>query len=179
MLSYSTLRMLAFATLTLLATSCEQEEVAPQPQPTEPVLIKPDPSRMHTVAIRYYLEALGDTFQLPTISPNIMVDYERVVAQGGSAYKLQDVVAQHQEQTVTAAPQEAQLPPISTYAEAIKPKITVTIWEDDAVPANSSIGYKAICELLIDGKVVGTTIYAAVAGQNTPLYVITQSEVSH
>ncbi|WP_133271282.1 hypothetical protein [Hymenobacter radiodurans] len=177
MLSSSTLRVLMLATLSLLATSCDQEENAPQP--TEDVLVKPIPLRMHTVAVRYYLKALDSTFQLPTISPNITVDYEQVVPQGNAAYKLLDATTQHHEQEVTAALKEVQLAPIATYAEVIRPKITVTIWEDQTLPSSSGIGYQAVCELLIDGKSVGTTTYATVAGQNTPLYVTTQSEVLH
>lgn len=169
--------MLAFAILGFLATSCDQEEIAPQP--TEPALIKPAPFKMHTVAVRYHLEASSDSSKLPLVSPNIMVEYERVVPQGNATYKLQDIIAQHQIQTVTSVPREEQLSPITTYAEAIKPKITVTIWEETASPPGSEIGYQVLCELLIDGKVAGTTTYAAVAGQTTPLFTITQAEVSH
>jgi hypothetical protein len=129
--------------------------------------------------VRYHLEALGDTFQLPTISPNITVDYERVVPQGTTSYKLMEASAQHHEQEITSALKEVQLAPIVTYAEVIRPKITVTIWEEQASPAGSGIGYQVLCELLIDGKPVGTTTYATIAGQNTPLFVTTQSEVSH
>ncbi|SMB93655.1 hypothetical protein SAMN00120144_2673 [Hymenobacter roseosalivarius DSM 11622] len=177
MLPLSTLRILAFAALALLASSCDQEENAPQP--TEPVRVVATPLKMHTVAVRYHLEALDSTFQLPTISPNITVDYERVVPQGNSAYKLLEANTQHHEQEVTSALKEVQLPSIVTYADVTRPKITVTIWEEQASPPGSGIGYQVICELLTDGKSTGTTTYVAVAGRTTPLFVATQTEVSH
>ena len=178
MLSLSTcLPALALATLILLGTGCEKPEIAPQP--TESAALAVAAPKNHTVVVRYHLEALGDTCQLPLISPNITVDYERVVPQGNSRYRLLAPSAQHHEQEVTAAPKEVILPPITTYAEVIRPKITVTIWEDQVLPADSRIGYQVLCELLIDGKSAGTTTYVAIAGHNAPLYVTTQAEVSH
>jgi hypothetical protein len=177
MMTLPYLPALALATLVLFGTGCEKKEIAPQP--TEPVLVKVATPQIHTVAVRYHLEALSDTSQLPIISPNITVDYERVVPQGNSAYKLLAPSAQHHEQEVTSAFKEVHLAPIATYAEVIKPKITVTIWEELASPPGSGIGYQVQCELLIDGKSAGTTTYTAVAGHNTPLFITTQSEVSH
>lgn len=169
--------VLALATLVLLSTGCEKQEIAPRP--TEPAVSVAAAPKNHTVAVRYHLEALSDTAQLPIISPNITVDYERVVPQGNSAYRLLAPNAQHHEQDVIAVSKEVQLAPVATYAEVIRPKITVTIWEEQASLPGSGIAYQVICELLIDGKTAGTTTYTAVADQNTPLFVTTRTEVSH
>ena len=182
MMSLSYLRVLIFATLVLWSAGCEKKESDPQPTqpvPTEPVLGVATPPKMHTVAVRYYLKALSSTSQLPVVSPDIAVDYERVVPQGLSGYMLLYPSVQHYEQEVTYALKEVQLPCIITYANAIKPKIIVTIDKGVAPAPGSEISYQVICELLVDGRLAGTTTYVSAAGLNTPLFVTTETEVSH
>ncbi|OUJ70844.1 hypothetical protein BXP70_23205 [Hymenobacter crusticola] len=82
---------------------------------------------------------------------------------------------------MSVALKEAPLPPIPTYAKSgdTRPKITVTVWVEDALPSDAEGGYEVISELLVDGRIVADTSFKVVPGQNTPLYAITQTEVAY
>jgi hypothetical protein len=177
------LRALTLAFLVLAATGCDQQEADPQPttpvQPMKPVQVT-NPAKHHTVAVRYYFKAFGDTSALPTIPPNIEVDYERVMKTALPPYsQLLGLNAQFHDLKVTSTVKEVSLPSIATYPDAIKPKITLSVWVDQAPPADSEGGYEVVSELIIDGQVAGRSTFKAVAGQKTPLEAVTQIEVAH
>jgi hypothetical protein len=170
---FSQLRVLALASATWLATSCSHKEEAPQPQQPTPLASL----NTHTVAVRYQAKPLGGaTTRLPK-NLNLLVAKERVSKTGPTSYQLLPPTTQLHDLAVSDTAQEVPLSRIATYPGAIRPKVTVTIWEDQEFPTVANVPYELTCELVLDGKVAGQTTYSVVAGQLPPLVASSQTEV--
>jgi hypothetical protein len=173
MLHFARLQLLALASITWLATGCGSKEEAPQPQP-RPSFVS---LNMHTVAVRYQARPLGGaTSELPK-DLNLLVEYERVYQAGLTGYRLAAPSAQLHDLAVSDTTQEVPLSLIATYPDAVYPKVTVTMWQEQAVPTVASAPYEITCDLVLDGKVARRTTYVVAAGQLPPLVASSQTEV--
>jgi hypothetical protein len=170
---FSHLRVLTLASASWLITSCSHKEEAPRPQQPTPLASL----NTHTVAVRYQAKPLsGATTGLPK-NLNLLVAYERVSKTGPTSYHLLNPTTQFHDLAVSDTTQEVPLSRIATYPSAIRPKVTVTIWEDQEIPTVANVPYEITCELVLDGKVAGQTTYSVVAGQLPPLVASSQTEV--
>lgn len=165
------LPVLVLATTALLATSCSSREEAPQPSPIASL-------NTHTVAVRYQAKPVGTAAQELPKTLNLLVAYERVGQTGPTGYRLLAPVVQFHDPTIGTTTQEVPLSLITTYPNAIRPNITVTMWEDQALPTAARASYEVTCELVLDGKVTGRTTYSVTAGQLPPLVASSQTEVA-
>jgi hypothetical protein len=167
----SHLRGVALAATICLVTSCGHKEDAPQPQ--QPIASL----TTHTVAVRYQARLVsGASSGLPHYL-NLLVEYERVGQTGSASYQLLHPTAQLHDLAVSDTTKEVLLSPIATYPGAIRPKITVSMWEDQQLPALATSPYELTCELILDGRVAAQTTYSVVAGQLPPLVASRQTEV--
>jgi hypothetical protein len=170
---FSQLRVLALASTTWLAISCGRKEDAPQPQPPTPI---PSLSK-HTVAVRYQARQLGGALTGLPKHLNLLVEYERVLQVASTGYQLLQSTAQLHDLAVSDTLKDVPLPWITTYPNAIQPKVTVSLWEDQETPTVANTPYEITCEVVLDGKVAGHTTYSVVAGQLPPLVASSQTEV--
>lgn len=174
MLPFPTLRVFALASTTWLFVGCGHKEEAPQPQTPTPM-----PSlNTHTVAVRYQARQLGGlTTGLPQ-HLNLLVEYERVVQKASTGYQLLPPTAQLHDLAVSDTAMDVSLSRLATYPGTVRPKVTVSIWEDQERPTVANAPYEITCELVVDGQVTGHTTYAVVAGQLPPLVASSQTEVA-
>jgi hypothetical protein len=168
---FSPLRVLMLATTTWLISGCSHKEEAPQPTLIASL-------NTHAMAVRYQARPLGGaTTGLPK-NLNLMVAYERVESTGPTGYHLMAPSVQLHDLAVSDTAKEVSLSRIATYSGAMRPKVTVSIWEDQELPMAANVSYEIRCELVLDGKIAGQTTYTVVAGQIPPLEASSQTEVA-
>jgi len=163
--------MLVFTATTWLISGCGHKEEAPQPTPIAALTT-------HTVAVRYQARLLnGNTAGLPK-KLNLVVAYERVEQTDPMNYQLSAPSVQLHDLAVSDTAQQVPLSRIATYPGVIRPKVTVSMWEDQQSRTAATVSYEMMCELVLDGKVAGTTTYAVVAGQLPPLVATSHTELA-
>lgn len=171
MTCFSPLRVLALAATTWLVSGCGHKEDVPQPTPIAALTT-------HTVAVRYQARLLGGaTAGLPK-QLNLVVAYERVEQTDPTQYHLSAPSVQFHDLAVSDTAQEVPLSRLATYPGIIRPKITVSMWEDQQSRTTATVSYEMTCDLLLDGKVAEHTTYAVTAGQLPPLVVNSHTELA-
>ena len=168
---FSPLRVLVLATTTWLVSGCGHKEEAPQPTLIAALTT-------HTVAVRYQARLLGGAMAGLPKNLNQVVAYERVKQMDPTHYQLSAPSVQFHDLAVSDTAQQVPLSRIATYPSVIRPRVTVSMWEDQQSRAVATVSYEITCELVLDGQVAGHTTYTVVAGQLPPLVADSHTELA-
>ena len=166
-------RMLVLATMTCLSIGCGHPDETPQPRQPAPVAFL----STHTVSVRYQVRPGGGASQGLPQALNLLVEYERVGQTGPTSYRLLPPTVELHDPVVRDSAQEAFLSRVAAHPGTLRPYVTVTIWEEQALPTAARTSYEVTCDLVLDGKVAGRTTYSVVAGQVPPLMASSRTQI--